>query len=95
MIKISLKTLLVVIITAFSSLNLMACGGTHPVILRSANDFNCPQGEIQVRDIGAHAFQAIGCGRRATYICDNQAPAGSLIADIRCTREAETESNSH
>lgn len=94
-IKFSFRSLVAAIIISIGSLSLVACAGINQLGVRSANDLNCPESEVHITDIGAHAFQAVGCGRRATYVCDNHAPAGSFIQDIRCTREAEMGSNNH
>jgi hypothetical protein len=69
--KISLRILVAAIIISIGSLNLMACAGINEFGLgrRSANDLNCPESEIHITNIGGDAFQAVGCGWQATYVC--------------------------
>jgi hypothetical protein len=50
---------------------LLACAdeARDVVQIRAANDFNCPEDKIVVRNIGGQSFRAWACGGVGTYNC--------------------------
>jgi len=44
-------------------------GCTHPSVTRFANEFDCPEGEVEMQDLGARTYRLRGCGHQATYVC--------------------------
>jgi Tfp pilus assembly protein PilX len=38
---------------------------------RAANEFGCPEADVQVTDLGANSYKANACGNQATYACNN------------------------
>ncbi len=90
--KIKSRILLSLITAVTASLSLGACMGINQLGVRAANDLNCPEESVRISDIGAHAYRADGCGRVATYVCDNQ--SSGAIPDVRCTRESGASSGS-
>ena len=47
-----------------------ACGA--PVVhSRFISEFGCPRDQTRVSSLGGNAYLAVGCGRRASYVCIN------------------------
>ena len=55
---------------------------------RFANEYRCGSDGVTVRRLGAGAFEATGCGQRATYVCTTQAHRGGWL----CVREGGSSS---
>lgn len=50
-------------------LGLSGCGTAMANLKRRASfEFNCPEAQVQVTELGAGAFGVDGCGRRAIYV---------------------------
>ena len=54
---------------ALTLLLLASCATHPPVVVRAAQDFQCPEGEIDTRDLGNGGWRAEGCGQMAIYDC--------------------------
>lgn len=58
---------------------------THPVKIRAANDFRCPEESVEVESVGGSGWRATGCGQTATYVCQQN---GSSEFNQACRRES-------
>lgn len=59
--------------TLMAMLWLLGCGTgpTHAVKLRASSDLYCPNNKIDVSSGGGQcSYEAVGCGKRATYIVE-------------------------
>ena len=45
-------------------------GQADLVLRRAAFDLQCPDGQLQVSNLGHNAFGVVGCGKRAAYVVD-------------------------
>jgi hypothetical protein len=59
------------LVLGFVALTLTGCisAAAKGAKTQAATDFKCPEREIDVVDRGGDAYEATGCGRRATYQC--------------------------
>lgn len=48
---------------------LVGCASYPPVVVRAAEDLQCPEDEIETRDLGSGGWQVKGCGQLAVYDC--------------------------
>jgi hypothetical protein len=58
---------------------LTACASQPPVVVRAAEDFQCPADEIETRDLGDGGWRAEGCGQMAVYDCRKSADGAQTI----------------
>lgn len=58
-----------VVLGAVVGVSLVGCGTgpTHAVKLRATSDLYCPNNKIDVSGGDGCAYEAVGCGRRASY----------------------------
>ncbi|MEZ4225897.1 MAG: hypothetical protein R3B13_33425 [Polyangiaceae bacterium] len=52
--------------------------------IRGAHDLRCPEEQVNVQDIGGHAYRVKGCGRLATYLCISK-----NNGEVYCSRERD------
>ena len=70
---------LFVILGAVAAVACTPASVVEHVRARAATDIECPPDDIKVRDVGAGAYRAIGCGRKVVYVCQEHV----------CSREAD------
>lgn len=54
---------------------------------RSAHDLSCSRDKVAATSIGAHSWEADGCGQKATYTCIHGEGAGE--GQWSCMRERQ------
>ncbi len=51
------------------ALLLSSCVTYPAVVVRAAEDFSCPEDQIETRNLGDGGYRAEGCGQMAVYDC--------------------------
>lgn len=64
--------------------------GGH-VHMRAASDFGCPEPEVTVRFVGGGGYRAAGCGRSATYVCEDGRGRGFMHGAPACRRDGDVQ----
>ena len=74
----------------FGACTLVACitpQGTTKT--RAANDFQCPESQVLVTNIGGNSFKAEGCGKTANYNCTSGDSYKGSTTSYTCVPEAQ------
>ena len=79
---ISLKPLFAMMFVAIAAAGCVTMETTAKT--RAANDLNCAEDQIAVRNIGGSSYRATGCNQEATYNC-GQSTANTFV----CQREEQ------
>ncbi len=58
---------------------------------RAANEFGCPESQVEVTSLGSNGWDATGCGQEAVFVCNSEDQHDLLPGEdpTTCIREGE------